>query len=264
MIKEKASRILNAFEITVDYSAHVILDKTWCSENVCDIYSRLYYVKSGTGFLICRDETIQLEPGYVYLIPSGCKFSYGCEELEKIYFHFSVPTIEKYDLLSDVNKICKMEFDEKKYQELFKLCYSDDYMSTLNLKIILYSTILDFSKKYSFNSVIIKKYSDPVKKIMLYIQKNTKINLNARVISQEVFISESKIRKIFKDETGITLGKYIDDLVFLKARKYLSDKDMSIKNISDRLGFCDQFYFSRRFKELYGKTPTQYRRSIKI
>ena len=35
---------------------------------------------------------------------------------------------------------------------------------------------------------------------------------------------------------------------------------MQISRISERYGFCDQFYFSRRFKEKFGVTPQKYRK----
>ena len=61
---------------------------------------------------------------------------------------------------------------------------------------------------------------------------------------------------------GITIGKYIDGIVLLTAKERLADKSYDISTISDDLGFCDTFYFSRRFKESFGRTPNQYRKEI--
>ena len=83
-------------------------------------------------------------------------------------------------------------------------------------------------------------------------------------IAKEMFVSPSKLRNTFKAETGITLGGYIDDMVFFRAKKLLGSKKFSVGDISTKLGFCDQFYFSRRFKEKYGKTPSKYRKELFI
>ena len=48
--------------------------------------------------------------------------------------------------------------------------------------------------------------------------------------------------------------------VFIQAKKLLANEQLSIAEISTRLGFCDQFYFSRRFKQKFGETPSSFRK----
>lgn len=253
---------LNIFGLEISASCYLFLDENWKHENVCDPFSRLYFIRKGKGFLKCGEEIVEMTGGNVYLVPANCNFSYGCEKLEKLYFHISVSTIEKYDLLSRANRICSLPFSEEEFCLLLKYYSSDNYFELLKLKMILCQTVIDCYDKYAFQKVQIKEYSDTVKKIMTYIQRNAKINLSVSDISKKIFISESKIRQSFKEETGVTVGKYIDDLVFFKAKKMLGKKSISIRDISIRLGFCDQFYFSRRFKEIYNITPSEYRKEI--
>lgn len=254
----------NMPEFNIEYSGHVLLDESWHWENECNPFSRLYYVKSGSGFLQQGDTRIELSGGKVYLIPAECVFSYGCTELEKIYFHISVTTTEKYELLSKLKKIYSMPFPESDFNELLNCYYSDSYMALLKLKTILFKTLTELDRLYDFPKDAIKQYSDIVEKTMQYIQENARINLDVKTISKQLFISESKLRKAFKEETGTTVGKYIDELVFLQAKKLLVKKQLSIKEISRSLGFCDQFYFSRCFKTRYAKTPSEYRKDLGI
>ena len=250
------------FEIEVDSAAYAILDSSWHQKNVCDPFSRLYFVKEGRGQLVYRNEIIELKPGNVYLIPAECKFAYGCDHLEKIYFHIYVNTLEKYDLLSSVKKICAIPFFENKFDELKECLETDDYMKLVKLKLIIYDTIVKMYEKYRFKKVPIKQYSEGVTKAMEYIHRHTRINLSTEKVSEKVFVSKSKLRKDFKNETGISIGKYIDDMVFFKAKRLLNKDYMSINEISQKLGFCDQFYFSRRFKERYNLPPSKYRKQI--
>lgn len=262
MIEKIRTDKLNMFEMEISASCYVFLDERWKHNNACAPFSRLYYIRNGKGFLKYDDKVIEMKGGNVYLIPANCKFSYGCENIEKLYFHISVLTVEKYDLLSGVNKICELPFPEQEFSHLLDCYASDNYFDFLKLKMIIYKTVIDCCEKYGFKKVLVKEYSETVKKIMTYIQHNAKINLSVSELSKNLFISESKIRKIFKEETGVTVGRYIDDLVFLKAKRLLSKKENSIRDISLKLGFCDQFYFSRRFKEKYNKTPSEYRKEI--
>ena len=46
----------------------------------------------------------------------------------------------------------------------------------------------------------------------------------------------------------------------IEAEQLLLKSDLTVLQISERFGFCDQFYFSRRFKMKYGETPQKYRK----
>jgi len=263
MYVERTNYSLSGLEIEIDNGDYAQLDSSWKNEKVCDPFSRLYYIKDGEGEIGYRGEIIKLLPGYVYLIPAECEFSYLCESyLEKIFFHIYVNTLERYDLLANVKKVCEIPFDTSEFEELKMCLETNDYIKLIKLRRIIYDTIYKMSEKYSFGSVPIKNYSDGVKKAMKYIHRHTRISLNTEIISENLFISQSKLRKDFKRETGVSIGKYIDDMVFLKAKRLLSKGYLSINEISQKLGFCDQFYFSRRFKERYGEPPSSYRKKI--
>jgi two-component system response regulator YesN len=63
---------------------------------------------------------------------------------------------------------------------------------------------------------------------------------------------------------GISLGKYIDDQLIASAQRQLSQTQASIGQISNALGYSNQCYFSRRFKQISGMTPQAYRAKNKI
>lgn len=258
---------LDKLEIEISRSGYARLDKEWKHANVMDPYSRLYYVKKGRGYLQCDGKTIALEAGSCYLVPAGTMFSYWCEEgeeLEKVYFHISLVSVEHYDLFTQVHGIFSISMEEAGAEEIFDCYGKDRYWSMMQIKTILYRTVTCFFEKCGMKKTPVRNYSDTVRNAMRYIQRNLSIRLKTEEIAKNLFISESTLRKLFKAETGMTLGDYIDELIFLKAKRMLVKKGISLKDISTRLGFCDQFYFSRRFKEKYGTTPSQYRREASI
>jgi AraC-like DNA-binding protein len=62
-----------------------------------------------------------------------------------------------------------------------------------------------------------------------------------------------------KKYINMALGKYIDDRILAEAERLLLNTNLSIKDISDKLGFCDQFYFCRKFTFYYGVSPIKHR-----
>ena len=96
-----------------------------------------------------------------------------------------------------------------------------------------------------------------------YIQSNLSARLSVQMLAERLFVSKSFLSDKFRGEVGVPLGKYIDDQLMASAQWQLLRTDASIGEISNNLGFCDQFYFSRRFKQLCGETPLQYRKKIR-
>ena len=95
-------RHLNVDILAYDY---MHLDKNWHSENARNFYTRLYLVTGGSGYLRTDTEVIEMRPGNIYLIPSEYDFDFGCERLEKVFFHILLPTADKTDVLSGIGRI---------------------------------------------------------------------------------------------------------------------------------------------------------------
>ena len=91
-----------------------------------------------------------------------------------------------------------------------------------------------------------------------YIAENYR-TVTVKELAERFYVSESVLTRRFKKEVGMSIGEYVNDIIFTNAEKMLLKPDWSIGEISRNLGFCDQFYFSRRFKQRYHCTPYEYR-----
>lgn len=68
---------------------------------------------------------------------------------------------------------------------------------------------------------------------------------------------------LFKEVTGQSPIKYISEANMKKAEHLLNDTDMCVTVIASLTGFESPSYFSKRFKERFGKTPSEYREKEK-
>jgi len=68
------------------------------------------------------------------------------------------------------------------------------------------------------------------------------------------------LMRLFRKHLGITPSAYRERLRFGQACRLLHTTDLSVKEISERLGYCDQLYFSAAFRKRAGCPPTVYRR----
>ena len=145
-------------------------------------------------------------------------------------------------------------------KNLKEIYFGTTISKTLQLKKELYSVAARFISELGLDAAAAETYSVMVQKAIDYIQLNLSDNLTISELCDKLYVSESTLRKNFKNEVGTTIGRYIDDLLFFTAQKLLQKSEWTIGQISESLGFCDQFYFSRRFKERYNITPLKYRK----
>lgn len=78
-------------------------------------------------------------------------------------------------------------------------------------------------------------------------------------VARAVGVSYEKFRKRFAASAGISPAQYRALKVIDKACSLIVAGAMTNKEIAERLNFCDEFHFARKFKQIIGLTPTQFR-----
>ena len=87
----------------------------------------------------------------------------------------------------------------------------------------------------------------------------TNPELMLKTVADYVGFSEKYLSTQFTKECGCTFINYLNDLRIKRAQELLVQTDMKIYEISTQLGYSDTEYFSRIFKQITGKKPTEYR-----
>ncbi len=98
---------------------------------------------------------------------------------------------------------------------------------------------------------------DMVNKARLRIRESLESNLTIQEVAEELSVSYSNFRKLFKEYTGLSPATYQQELRLLRAKELLSTTDLSIKEIAYRLNFESPDYFSAKFKAKMGCKPSE-------
>ncbi len=257
-------KILNGLKLNIVTAVAIECD-VWEGENVVSPYSRLYYVKNGSGKLIVDDKTYYLEPNHIYLIPVGKRISFHSNGyLEKIYVHFNITRPDGYDFLRDFDYVGIIECSKEYIDNIYKFFKSTYISDKFQFDASLHSDIATMIDKYGITLRKPIEYSSAVFAAMNFIAENLNIKIKISDIAKKISVSESSLSKKFREELGISVSEYIDQMVFYKVQIDLLESDKSIDDIAREYGFCDRFYFSSRFKKLYYETPSKYRTRAKI
>lgn len=98
-----------------------------------------------------------------------------------------------------------------------------------------------------------------------YIEKNYQnTDCNVKKVAEYVKIDRTYLFRLFKEETGISVINYIRRCRVDNAAVMLKDNNISIKDIAYSVGFSDQMYFSKVFRQVKGMSPTEYRREYSV
>jgi len=83
--------------------------------------------------------------------------------------------------------------------------------------------------------------------------------ITVRSIAERVYLHPVYLSKLFKSETGESLGDYIIRVKMERARWLLQHTNRKIYEITAELGYQNPQYFSKMFKKHFGMTPLEYR-----
>lgn len=100
----------------------------------------------------------------------------------------------------------------------------------------------------------------PIKFAITYIYENIEKQILLTDVAEKLYLSPGYLAQLFKRETGKCFTEYVADCKLSQAKEMLKLTNLSIQEISLRIGFGDQRYFSRWFKIHVGITPTEYKK----
>ncbi|MFV0528883.1 MAG: response regulator [Lachnospiraceae bacterium] len=99
-----------------------------------------------------------------------------------------------------------------------------------------------------------------VEEIEHHIKENISEDHSIIRICGKFHISQPYLSKIFKKHKNCTYNEYLIQLKIKEAKRLISNEDVYlIGEIAEALGFSDQFYFSKVFKNIVGVTPREYK-----
>ena len=219
-------------------------------------YDGFCYVLQGKADYIFSKNTLSVQEGDVIYLPEGGDYNILIKESAKyVCIDFS---FNKQELLPFVFRNVK---NAKK--DFYKFLYNWVKPSPLKtpkayeiLNRIYCELISAKNKKYS------NSFSVFSKAIEIIINHYRKQDFTVETLAKEVGISAVHLRRVFLDCSNVSPKKTINDIRFEQAKLLLSSSNLTVGEIALSVGFCDQFHFSKSFKDAIGLSPTEYRKRV--
>lgn len=260
----------NEAHLHLDIANDFVLPENWEFKDRVNGNYHLAFVRSGSGCYEINGESIDFEPERFYLFTKHCKHSrqLNTTDLPRM-------TLLRFSLLN--NKTCLpflhhtdgqaitfVTSRPRVYYELFDkmLTYHKESSPTgTALTQIVLSQILYEMYRDALNMNQTANSRDPrLNKAYHHIQNQYDRKLSLSALADMAGLSRNHFLRCFKDAYGTSPKQLQIQLRIDHASRYLLETDMSILDISTKLGYEDQFSFSRQFREVTGVSPSRFRK----
>ncbi|MDB4296329.1 AraC family transcriptional regulator [bacterium] len=97
-----------------------------------------------------------------------------------------------------------------------------------------------------------------VARVKEYVMSNLSGDLALETLAKIAQLSESHLRAIFREETGVSLGHFVKSVRLVRST-YLIDNGVELPEVAKQSGFQSLTSFTRAFRRMYDMTPSDYR-----
>ena len=206
----------------------------------------------GDGKIIydCGGKTTVSDKFHAVIIPEGASYNLRNEEggeFPIINFHaaerftdefLSIPLTAPEVYIDEFNKIERLYSIDGAGIKLYAAVYS--LLCKLARELETKPSLLSPAMEYIVNNISSPELS------------NTQLAAICNV-------SEVYFRKTFKKKYGVSPKQYILNLRIAKAKELLSDGMCAVGRVAELCGFSSTYHFSRSFKAITGRVPSDYR-----
>jgi len=230
----------------------------WWNMPLPGIHWRLYRHSAPGAALVLPDGTAyEMLPGFLYLIPPYRRIDARCEgSPEQLFIHFLLNSCFVPPDVYVLPVVMDRTFEELtgKLEILLTEETADSRAQLLAISIVslalnrLPPGILHFAES---DSRISRACRD--------LRENPGYSWSNSELAERYGLSADAFARRFREIVGITPYRYLQTIRYALAAQLLESTDLSIGEISERIGVNDPFHFSREFKRFHERSPSLYR-----
>lgn len=223
-------------------------------------------ILSGSGEMICNGHLWSLRRGMVCLLtPSDFHQYRDCRDVSLINIQFSEDGIG-YETLSSYlqQKTSIIYMDEEALQKMYALCALLDsslegtYYNRYGKKLLECAMLVFLSQ--CTGKIQPQEVASPIQKAVMYVDSHFRENPSMGHVAAMFYLNENYFCRLFKKTVGISYKAYLRQKKLEASTSLLRYTKLPITQIASRCGYDTISHFNREFKNVYGESPTAFRR----
>lgn len=239
-------------------------------------------VASGIGVFIVNDKVYTYSTGDITIAaPGDMHISNSSDNQKSIWHYINIDlnklAAENSDVFLEIsnyimkNPIVSGVYPQRKYPHihqlinlLFRELAEERYASTEMRFHLLASLIIELCRISGQKSqrvpVDMEKYK-LIAPALSYITLNYSTNITAKTLADACFISETHLRRLFKEVLNISPLNYLYKTRVAASKSLLKTTGLSVLEISQIVGYQTLTSFNSHFKRFTNTTPMMYRKN---
>jgi len=272
-VEQSTYRTLIYILKNIQHDAH---SPDWREENQLHEGSTLLFITSGTGKLAIDGMSYGLERGKSYFIPSGTRTSMASfQDGLKLYWIIFEPWtyegshfIKADDTYSSLLP-CQGELICRPYSQCM------DYLESIHRHCSTHDELGAFYHHVQFQELIRfileqnrnrsaqdeKSMHEAVKQSIEHMKQYYQASWTVDQLADWANVARWHYTPLFKEITGQVPLEYLNEVRIERSKQLLLRTHDRLYDIAQHIGFNNEYYFSRRFKQTVGISPGRYRRN---
>lgn len=253
----------NGITINVNYVSRATHGKNWIIDTHYHPWYEFNYVSKGSVYTTIDGKEFLVEDKMSYIIPPGVPHSHRHNNIgdDGICIRFS---IDEKDGVNNIRNI--MNVLTAPHASTF-----DSHIEKLNLDGNMYSIQAEFAAwimrlSHVWEVSDTQIYSDVhmvlSHQVILYLNEYYSTKIKVKDIADALNTSYRSLSRKFKSETGATISDMLAQIRISKAKKLLLTTNLSMYEIAVAVGYENEFYFSKKFKQQEKMPPISYRNNV--
>ncbi|QHW30565.1 response regulator [Paenibacillus rhizovicinus] len=167
--------------------------------------------------------------------------------------HQDFDFVQKAMRLGAIDYIVKTQLEKEKLEELLARISDRIKIDSPERSSVMPAYAHEQGKRYSDEVVA------SIRNAMLYMNAHLFDGIHQEKVAKAVNMSRGYFSVCFKDIAGKPFSEYLRGLKISAAESLLRETSKPVYVVADQLGFQDEKYFSKLFREQNGMTPSEYR-----
>lgn len=233
------------------------------------------YCMDGAGHYKLNGQEYGVQANQYFILPAGLPHAYWADQAKPwtIYWIHFKGKLAKHYVSNNAGPINvtpeahsrigqRMELFEEMFNTL-ESGFSDDNLRYVSSAFHYYLGSLQYIQQYRNAWSGQDKANGVIGMVIHFMKENIEKRISVDDLAHKSGMSAAKLFVVFKEKTGHTPLAYLNLLKVQRACFMLDSTDMTVTQISFKVGIQDTSYFSRMFSKIMGMSPQAYRLSKK-
>jgi AraC-like DNA-binding protein len=115
----------------------------------------------------------------------------------------------------------------------------------------------------SDSRAFMKGRSDALARVMAFIDDSLSRNVSLNDVASATFLSPNYVSQLLKKQTGMAFVEWLTARRMEQAQHLLAHTVERVSKIANSVGFEDEAYFTRRFRQRFNLSPSEYRKAMR-